>query len=342
MPGYVVENFLPLYGKSRAEKRMRVHQQWWGWHRLNRSMGQARRGEPFPVLTAAEQRDPATSNFLTAGIHSVAMNTPGLSSDRHFNHLLSSMPMAINLFGMLIDPSSEMRADTPLERIFPGALQTPWEPSRRADSIIGSLMGRPVDVLRVDFEIPGRLRIDAARHPLLDGTSLDVIVEFRDETGVGLIGIETKLTEPLSNGGDLMDPARNYLALFDAPSSPFVGPLSVERCSRLAEDTLVQWTRNQLLAFGFEQSGNYASHLYWTIFPRSHPHALEAANRYAAALKEPQRTFAAFTLEDVLAAWDPLLSSAAEREWLELFRQRYLSLDQSEVLWKMMTGGAHR
>jgi hypothetical protein len=340
VPNYHIEDFLPVYGNTDYEKRMRVHQQWWGWERLKRPMGQPAPRRSFPVLTSAEQQRVSTSNFLTDDIYSVAMNTPKLSSDMHFNHLLSSLPMAVNLFGILIDPKVSMRENTektPLDQVFPGVLNTPFGPARRAHELVSTLIGHSVEVLRVDFEIPGRLHLNAAKHPLRDGTSADVLIEFRDTAGTGLIVIETKLSERLSNDGDLKDRTRNYLPMFDSFSSPFIGPMSIELLTCLKKANLIQWTRNQPLAFALEQIGGYSCHRYWTVFPSSHDAAVKAARAYSTVLKEPERTFADFTLEDIVHAWEPLLREDTELEWFDSFRKRYLSLGVSDALWAMLT-----
>ena len=338
MHEYPLEDFLPLGRGSHLLKRMRVHQQLWAWHRVNRPVGQPGLRQPFPILTAAEQQDLLTSNFHTREIHTAALNTPGLSSDEHFNHVLSSLPMAINLFGFLIDPTSMSLPRTPLDQMFACRLLTPYAPAERAHALISALMGQPVQVSRVDFEIPGRLRIDLKKHhPLRDGTSADILVEYVDKNGPGLIVIETKLTEALSNGGDLLDPTRNYRQLFDSSQSPFAQTLSAGLRDRLTADKLVQWTRNHLLAFVLEQAGRYSSHHYWVIFPESRSDVMDAAQKYRSILREPNVVFDALTLEELIAAWVPLLADPSELVWLEQFRARYVSLESSDALWTALT-----
>src|SRR5690242_10176017 len=107
-------------------------------------MGQPAPRTPFPVLTAGEQRDPATSNFLTPSIHRLATSTPGLASFVHFSHLLSSMPMAINLFGLLVDTSKQFRVPTGLDGVFGSALDTPFPPSAMSHQLVSALLGRAV------------------------------------------------------------------------------------------------------------------------------------------------------------------------------------------------------
>ena len=334
---YVVEDFLPLKGRNLYERRMRVHQQWWGWRRLWRKMGQPTPRLQFPVLTASEQRDPATSNFLSASIHRLATRTLGLASFVHFNHLLSSMPMAINLFGVLVDTSTPFGESTPLDGVFGAPLRTPFAPSARSHQLVSGLLGRTVEVLRVDFEIPGRLRLPRVGHPLLDQTSIDVLVEFREPAGLGILAIETKLTEALSNGAELMDATRRYRALFDSSQSPFSGPLSLEVERELAGGKLVQWARNQLLAFGVSRAGGYASHSYWVVFPSAHRDAAKAAQVYSTRLKSPKAVFAALTVEFIAETWSSLLTSPTERDWYNAFRERYLAFEQSELLWLALT-----
>lgn len=139
-----LENFGPIKGESDFAKRMRVHQQWRGWLRLRRSMRQERPRQPYPVLTQAEQERPETSNFIGDTIYAVAQATPGLKNDKHFHHLLSSMPMAINLFGILLNPDERMVAKTDLNSILCDRIDTPFAPSPRASELVGILLGRLV------------------------------------------------------------------------------------------------------------------------------------------------------------------------------------------------------
>jgi hypothetical protein len=244
--------------------------------------------------------------------------------------------MAINLFGLLVDTSAQFRASTALDGVFGLPLGTPFAPSAKSHQLVSALLGRAVEVLRVDFEIPGRLRPRGGKHPLLDKTSMDVVIEFREPSGLGLLAIETKLTEALSNGAELMDSTRQYKAWFDAPESPFIGPLSAEVARELAGCNLVQWTRNQLLAFGLCRTGGYASHSYWVVFPGAHLDAARAAVLYPTRLRSPSTCFAASTVEFIAETWAPLLTTPAEREWRCAFCQRYLELEQSEPLWRAL------
>ena len=295
-------------------------------------MGQLEPKRPYPVLTKEEQSQFSTSNFITESIHQVAITTPGLSSDSHFNHLLSSYPMVINLFGFLINPREMAKSTLLTTNQFDNNLES-YAPSKSASQFISALLNRSIEVLRIDFEIPGRLKHTEKSSPLLDHTSLDAIIEYEDENGFGIIGIETKLTEKLSNGSDLRDSKKRYSDFYDRHKSPFASTMTPEIEHYARKNILVQWIRNHLLMYAYSELANYNSCHYWVVYPDSHLEAKDAAVKYPSLLSDSSFAFKAITLEEIVSIWKPIMKTEKDHFWCEEFNRRYLDMSLSENLW---------
>jgi len=56
-------------------------------------------------------------------------------------------------------------------------------------------------------------------------------------------------------------------------------------------------------------------------------------DNYARFLNDPGETLGRFSLDQIVAVWDPLLRTGAQRRWLGDFTDRYLNLQLNEVAW---------
>ena len=154
-------------------RRVRFHQSWWRAERIGVKAGVNNRGDAYGnFLTEADAV--AGLNFLTSEIHRYATERiasgGGVEEFRCVRNLLSSQPMAFNLFGPLHDDPG--LAALLLDPLLPGGVQT-----------------ASVDV---EWAPPRTLHLD-------DATSFDVVARYvRADGREAIAGIETKLTEPFS------------------------------------------------------------------------------------------------------------------------------------------------
>lgn len=168
------DSFGPQYpDKNALARRMRFHQSWWRAERLGVNAGVNDRGDTYGnFLTEADAT--AGLNFLTSDIHRYAIERiaagGGVEEFRCTRYLLSSQPMAFNLFGPLHDDPD--LAALLLDPVLPGGVQT-----------------ASVDV---EWAPPRKLHLQ-------DATSFDVVARYvRADGREAIAGIETKLIEPLT------------------------------------------------------------------------------------------------------------------------------------------------
>lgn len=280
-------------------RRMRWHQSWYRARVLRVACGvgptpSSRRSYGNMLTEGAASRG---LNFLTAGIFElarrrVATRTGAVDEFRLMHNMLSSQPMAFNLFGTL-------------------ALD-----HEMATEMVRALWGAHVKrVTDVRFEWAPQ---PAAEH-LDDRTAFDVFIEYEGEAGqLGFIGIEVKLTEPFSQRRYDKPAYRRWMT----PDSPW----RLESHEAVADIRHNQLWRNHLLAWSMlrRPSSIYRSgHLSVVFHPEDH-RCRGVIHRYRTLLRS-HATFSAFDLSQVVSAWQPYAG-----EWLQTFAQRYLALNASE------------
>ena len=250
----------------------------------------------------------AGRNFLSPAVahlvhREVAWQERGALIDRRrlYTNLLSSQPLAFNLFAPL--------------RLNPDL----------AEKVIRNLLP-DIDlarVLHVWFEhSPGRM--DQAFTD--DRTAFDVAIVYqRNDGGRCLLGIEQKYSESGSDAAPGDFSARyEHLALaselFKSPSSP-----------ALRRPPLQQLYREHLLAFAAVHAGDYVEARFIQIAPR-HNHLLQQnAARYAAQLLEPGPglvPFIALELEQVIEA----IGWAGELDYAYALHDRYCNFWKLEPI----------
>lgn len=276
-----------------------------------------RRTEPdvapqdIPNGTKLRGRDAeAGSNFLSPAIFATAQERvlakqehETLDATRLYRDLLSSMPMAFNLFGEASLPENEL-ARARLAKLF------------GVDTV------GPSDVV---FEwSPGRRNMHYTR----DRTAFDVALRHGDPAGPRtVIGIETKYHEhsakekaPSSRQSDALrryQEQTNFLVAIAERSGAFK-PGWQE--SVLGTDLRQIW-RDHLLALSMRQNQEYwtPETRYVLIYPQRNVSFKSAAQSYTELLVDGDTSFQAFTIESVVEA-----AFAVGEPTQQDFKRRYL------------------
>jgi hypothetical protein len=236
------------------------------------------------------------ANFLTDTIRAVVraevfdpVKSKGklYGRPRLFNDLLSSQPLAFNLFG-------ELQQDLTLStRVFRDLTH-----------------GRIERVTAIDFEYsPGR---SDARYTG-DKSAFDVYVTFETPTaGRGFVGIEVKYHENMCGGPG--DHHEQYKVVADE-----MGCFRTDRLVQIQQSPLEQIWRDHLLAGSHLQKDGFDDGFFAILFPRDNQYCAEAVGSYRACLQDDD-TFIAWTIEDIYAA----ILNHTSAEWVTDFYRRYL------------------
>jgi len=286
------------------------------WQRvLRHRQSQWREGRGYPIglhdghplgsrlaMPAAEEN---LWNFLTPGIGELVRREYLANASRPAAHkslygyprlfadLLSSQPLAFNLFGELaIDLA---RATVAARRLWPDRVDT---------------------VTRIAFEwSPGRWD----RRYLDNGTAADVaIFHTTPSGGPGVIFVETKYHEDLRGKDHEVKP--RHLEVARASRAFVDGALADVRSG-----TLQQLWFDHLLALATRDTEALESALFVVIHPEINERCRDAVTAYRRVLDpSAPRTFEARTLEDVVST----IGDAAGEAWASAFRERYLDPSQ--------------
>lgn len=305
-PAYDELGSFPLSDRGWFIRRMRIHQAWWRQERLGHSAwGEHREGPPYASFLPPEAVERG-ANFLTAEIRAVVKKTPSgkVQKSRNEANLLSSQPMAFNLFGPLA--ARPKLARRLLDPILPGG----------------------VSAARVVIEYTPNKKTH-----LNDGTSLDVFVHYRDRAGSRrMMAIETKLTESFSPATSHNNPDRDtYRNL-----TKEFGLWRADRKADLPQSKCWQLWRNHLLIEKIRHVRNdrnaadrVVSTMLWVIRHDLDERCRSSLDAYCRCLKSHQDVFRADTLSDLTDIWVDLVEGA-DRQWLDDFKDRYLHLHLSD------------
>ena len=237
-------------------------------------------------------------------------NYETIESDRLFNNLLSSQPMAFNLFC----PLSQMREESP--EIATKVIKT-------------ALPGYPIHkVTEVDLEFIPENYKDLTG----DKSAMDAIIRFEDEHGKkGFIAIETKYSENLGTNA-AYDRDENGKKIPRAKSIEAVKELScftpdVEKSIMKGTTPLTQIYRNFLLS---EMYGHKEGLLSYSIIlaPQKHPTTKkELESLTNVLLNEYKNKIKQVYLEDFVNA---IIHNCPDeyRVIFERFYDRYLNFDK--------------
>ena len=213
---------------------------------------------------------------------------------RIFNDLLSSQPLAFNLFAI---PSRDLD------------LATRW---------IRRLMNDPtLQVQAIDFEwSPGR------GDPKYTGdrSAFDVFVRCIDVAGARtFIGIEVKYHERMD------DPPARLRERYEELAGR-CGWFRQDRMTDLRNKPLQQVWRDHLLAASLILSGDFDNGRFVVLYPGVNCACANVVSEYRACLSDAS-TFDAWTLEDAVDA----LRREDAGPWVEKFNDRYLNLSKLDA-----------
>lgn len=283
--------------------RMRFHQSWWRHHHLGERHGVDARGLEYGNYLRADAAQRG-ANFLTPEIAAYANDRirsgSGVEPFRCRHNLLSSQPMAFNLFGPLhLDRDL---ARTLLDPLLPGGVRS----------------------AAVDVEWAP----DPKTH-LEDGTSFDVVIRYETSDGaLAIAAIETKLTEPFSHKR-YDTPLYREVA---AASEAWVDPAD----AALADPAWNQIWRNHLLVEKIRQRPEAPSGLQGCEIVVGHPldrRCKRSCDGYVRFLAEPARVFRSLPIDQIVSTWRPLVDPTRHGGWLDTFTTRYLDLGLSDEAW---------
>lgn len=240
----------------------------------------------------------AVKQYVGPRVKRVLAAGGSIDEDRLRRNMLSSMPLCFNLFGELrASPEAAARVlaatfHLPIAKV--EAIEVEWTPKT------------PIDPAAPSEE-----------HPLQDRTAFDAVVFYRDRQGRrGLVGVETKYTEPFSQ--------KEYPVEDYEPFARASGQFRPDAATRLVGAATNQAWRNLLLVFGIRSEEPFA-HRHMTILAlygdKGATAAFEGLER---ELLAPAESLRSATLEALVAhaAGEPTLA-----DWAKKFRARYLALE---------------
>lgn len=298
------DQFGPQYdGDDPFTARMRFHQSWWRHERLGVGWGTDNQGHPYGNYLTEHDADRGL-NFLTPAVHWCAReriaSRGGVEEFRCKRNLLSSQPMAFNLFGPLHhDPDL---AAVLLDPLLPG--------------------GVTAASVHIEWAPPRAWHLD-------DATSFDVAIRYTTRDGQpALAGIETKLTEPFSQHTYGLDDEHTERYRHVARDS------TVWRDPADAELTDKRWNqvwRNHLLVESIRQQEPGLLGCEVVVHHPLDDRCRTAVDGYVAHLADLDASFRAHTLDHIVGTWKLLVEKPAHQQWLADFADRYVNLDLSEA-----------
>jgi hypothetical protein len=279
------------------QRRARLLQALWR-EELALPIGERRPGVPLGSRLPKELAKDSGANLMTPAARSAALREVAamragsgqkIDEDRLWANLLSSQPLAFNLFADLGNDLS--LATRVLRRILPE---------------------RVAAVTRIAFEYsPGR----GSAKFTADRTAFDVYIEHQTERGGrGFIGIEVKYHEAL---GD--EPAEHRPRYDEVTAA--MGCFKADCVSGLRRKPVEQLWRDHMLAGSMllDTAAGWETGLYLFLYPEENEPCRRAAQVYAEYLSD-RRTFAPVTLETVVDA----IEAETDDGWIRELRERYL------------------
>lgn len=252
---------------------------------------------------------PKSSNFLTYGIYKVVQDTlknkesgAVIDKSRLFYNLLSSQPLAFNLFGELknnLDLATKVFYEL-------GLLQK----NNKVDDII--------------FEhSPGRNNKDFIE----DKTAFDVFIKYSDlDDHNGFIGIEVKYAE------DMKDKPSSHKDKYDEVAQRS-GIFDKNNYDKLKQKPIQQIWREHLLCLSIIQN-QHIDGKYLFIYPQDNIQCENAIKQYKECLKSDVENtyFIAITLEKIIETIRQVSDKKSTNSWFEIFYQRYLDFSKIDEL----------
>jgi len=259
-------------------------------------------------------------NFLTPHIRGIVKkeiegnsNRTGkdnkmIKRDRMYENLLSSQPLAFNLFGELITPDYEL-ADKVFKKIFPDKIKK---------------------VTSIDFEI-STCRGDV--NYTGDHSAFDVFITYDGIKGKGFIGIEVKYAETLLDIPARFKERYKEVAI---QSGKFSEDGIIELCKM--PKSLEQIWRDHLLSLSMIPPVNkdFDEGFFIFLFPKDNQECVNALSRYRKYLNSTsseETGIHQITIEDFVEA----IKSETSEQWIIVFEDRYLNFEKIDALSKKLT-----
>jgi len=225
-----------------------------------------------------------------------------IKTDRLYENLLASQPLAFNLFAELITPGYEV-----------------------ANKVFKKLFGDRIrNITSIEFEIsPGRRNLRYTG----DRSAFDVFIKYIGKQGNGFIGIEVKYAETL-----LDEPAKikdkKYKEVAEK-SGKFTEEGITELCKMPV--SLEQIWRDHLLSLSMlpPVNNDYAEGFFVYLFPKENLECSNALNRYSEFLKSKNKNengLHILFMQDVVDA----IKIETNANWIRDFEDRYLRFDKIE------------
>lgn len=225
-------------------------------------------------------------------------NVKVLKTDRLYENLLASQPLAFNLFAELITPDFEI-----------------------ANKVFNTLCGNRVKkITAIDFEIsPGR----SDKKYTGDRSAFDVFISYEGLTGRGFIGIEVKYAETL-----LDEPAKfkeRYKEVASL-SNKFTKEGIFELCKMPM--SIEQIWRDHLLSLSMLPpiNNDYDEGFFVYLFPEENAECEKALQKYNTYLKTTDNADNGFYIILMQKLVDEIKSASGE-QWITDFEDRYLRFD---------------
>lgn len=289
------------------EARMRLHQSWYRAQVLGLPHGDGPTvdgGQPLGSMLRREDAA-AGSNFLDPTIFATAQRRMrsgwGVEPFRCLANMLSSQPMCFNLWGPLV-------SDTDL-----------------ATRLMRTLLPDVERVVEVHLVYAPSPRVEY----LGDRTAFDAFVGYVRPDGTRtFVGVATRLVDASTSS---TQPTDRYRELAHEPGAPWV-PDAYERMASGRSSDL--WRTHLLVeALRRHPAEPYSDGRFALVHHPADEWSAAVVDEYRAALREPERTFAAWPLDDLVARWERAGLSDAEQRWLAAFRMRYVDLHHSDEAW---------
>lgn len=290
------------------KKTLRFHQGWWRAFVLTETQGANPARTEENVCNTILNGKSNKKNFLTdSAIKSVEdtlieRQTHGAGSfntDRLYNNLLSSQPLAFNFFG---------------------SLKQDLEYAKR---VISAFIPEITAVTNVFFEYA------PVEKYTNDNSAFDVVIEIEINDSKGLLGLEVKYTDSFSK-----EPHRKkeYEDLYNI-SLNFNGTYDVLTSSRFN-----QLFRNQLIAEALLQNKKY-DFMYTGLFCyEGDKEAIETAREFQKLIKKGEENFKIITYADFISATQKQELTWQQREESMMLWARYSGLGLSQQSFNTCSG----
>ncbi|NHZ39913.1 PGN_0703 family putative restriction endonuclease [Massilia aquatica] len=280
-----------LPDESRRKRRVRFHQGWWRAFVLAETAGPHPLRPGDTVCSMLNNGESSEKNFFGPGTIEAVRETldehknqaGGMIDERRlFNNMLSSQPLLFNFFGPL-------RKNLPL-----------------ATHLVQALIPSIDEVTAIRFEY--------APEQWIDNSAFDVKLEVTAQGQRGLIGLESKFTEPFSP--TIYDTAQyeeiaTRCGAFNVPYQAFMTP------------ALNQLFRNQLIAEHEIEQKNVDFRMTGLFCEPGDASAIATGQAFGALLKDGASSFHIITFARFIEALQMLPLTWPQREWSMMLWARY-------------------